>query len=52
MLVCVRLHHVAATNWGTILYMNMDHLLEEQIFGKLYQYKVKMPLPQKCQKVV
>lgn len=28
MLVCARLRHVAATQWGTKCYMNMDHLTE------------------------
>lgn len=28
MLVCARLRHVAATQWGTRRYMNMDHLLK------------------------
>ena len=28
MLVCARLRHVAGTQWGTKLYMNMDHLKE------------------------
>ena len=28
MLVCARLHHVAATDWGSKSYLNMDHLFE------------------------
>ena len=28
MLVWARLHHVAATDWGTKRYLNMDHLFE------------------------
>ena len=28
MLVCARLRHVAGTQWGTKLYMNMEHLKE------------------------
>lgn len=28
MVVCARLRHVAATNWGTKRYMNMDHLFK------------------------
>lgn len=28
MLVCARLRHVAATNWGARRYMNMDHLFK------------------------
>ncbi len=28
MLVCARLRHVAATNWGTRRYMSMDHLFK------------------------
>ena len=30
MLVCARLRHVAATNWGARRYMNMDHLLKAE----------------------
>ena len=28
MLVCARLRHVAATDWGSKRYLNMDHLFE------------------------
>ncbi len=28
LLVCARLRHVAATNWGARRYMNMDHLFK------------------------
>lgn len=31
MLVCARLRHVAASEWGTKRYMNMDHLREMEI---------------------
>jgi transposase-like protein len=31
MLVCARLRHVAASEWGTKRYMNMDHLRELEI---------------------
>lgn len=31
MLVCVRLRHVAGTQWGAKRYMNMDHLAELDI---------------------
>ena len=31
MLVCARLRHVAGTQWGTKLYMNMDHLVELEV---------------------
>lgn len=31
MLVCARLRHVAGTQWGVKLYMNMDHLYEMDI---------------------
>lgn len=30
MLVCDRLCHVAATNWGARRYMNMDHLFKAE----------------------
>ena len=30
MLVCARLRHVAATNWGARRYMNMDHLYKAE----------------------
>lgn len=30
-LVCVRLRHVAGTQWGAKRYMNMDHLAELDI---------------------
>ena len=30
MLVCARLRHVAATNWGARHYMNMDHLFKSE----------------------
>ena len=30
MLVCARLRHVAATNWGARRYMNMDHLFKAE----------------------
>ena len=30
MLVCARLRHVAATNWGSRRYMNMDHLFKAE----------------------
>ena len=30
MLVCARLRHVAATNWGSRRYMNMDHLFKPE----------------------
>lgn len=30
MLVCARLRHVAATNWGARRYMNMDHLFKSE----------------------
>ena len=30
MLVCVRLRHVAATDWGSRRYMNMDHLFKAE----------------------
>ena len=30
MLVCVRLRHMAATQWGTRCYMNMDYLTKPE----------------------
>ena len=37
MLVCARLRHVAATQWGTRRYMNMDHLskLEDDLLSDI-----------------
>ena len=31
MLVCARLRHIVASEWGTKRYMNMDHLREREI---------------------
>lgn len=36
MLVCVRLRHVAGTEWGVKRYMNMDHL-KEMVIQKMIQ---------------
>lgn len=30
MLVCARLHHVAATSWGTRRYISMEHLFKAE----------------------
>lgn len=35
MLVCARLRHVAATEWGMKRYLNMDHLFEQELQQQL-----------------
>lgn len=36
MLVCARLRHVAATDWGSKRYLNMDHLFELEFQCQAY----------------
>ena len=33
MLVCARLRHVAASDWGTKRYLNMDHLFQMELMN-------------------